>query len=103
MTDTIESLRAQVAAFTAENLALKAQIAGYYNANCALGYRNSQLEQVGATAVQVAQRNTFLEDEVIRLEDALTASKKENAETLADTERVRQKIHAALRELPQRR
>jgi hypothetical protein len=103
MTDTIESLQAQVSAFTAENMALKARIAGYYNANCALGYRNSQLEQLGMTAVHVAQRNTFLEDEVIRLEDALTASKKEKAKTLAETECVRQKIHAALRELPQRR
>jgi hypothetical protein len=103
MADTVESLKAQVAAFTAENLALKAQIAGYYNANCALGYRNSQLEQVGMTALGVAERNDFLEGEVVRLEDALTASKKEIAETLADTERIRQKILNALRDLPQRR
>jgi hypothetical protein len=55
------------------------------------------------TALGVAERNDFLEGEVVRLEDALTASKKEIAETLADTERIRQKILNALRDLPQMR
>ena len=46
--ETIESLQAQVAV-------LKTQLIDYYNANYALGYRNSQLEQVGLTAVVVAE------------------------------------------------
>jgi hypothetical protein len=99
-TDTLE---AQIAALTAENLALKVQMTGYYNANCAFVHRNSQLEQIAANAAVVLPRITFLEEEVVRLEDALTASEKRNADTLADTERVRQEIHAALRKLPQRR
>lgn len=101
--ETIESLKAQVSAFTAENLALKAQITAYYNANCALGYQNAQLQQVGATAAQVSDRNTFLEEQVVRLEDSLAECKKELANMLTDTERVRQEVLSALRKLPQRR
>jgi regulator of replication initiation timing len=94
--ETVESLKAQVAALAAENFALKGQLAGYHNANCALGYQNSQLHQVGITAAQVADRNTFLEEHVVRLE-------KELATTLTNTERVRQEILSALRKLPKRR
>jgi regulator of replication initiation timing len=103
MAETIESLKAQVSAFMAENLALKAQLTAYYNTNCALGHQNAQLREVGMTAAQVSDRNTFLEEQVVRLEDALVVSEKKLVDALTDTERVRQEVLSALRKLPQRR
>jgi len=91
--ETIESLQAQVAA-------LKTQIIDYYNANYALGYRNSQLEQVGLTAVVVAEENISLKRENEDLRVKLKQLKSE----LSRVERTRQIIITAVREgLPKRR
>lgn len=98
--ETIESLQAQVSAFTAENLALKAQITAYYNANCALGYQNAQLQQVGHTAVVVVEENIALKRE----NEDLQAKLKQLKGELSRVERARQVIITAVREgLPKRR
>jgi len=91
--ETIESLQA-------ENLALKAQIIAYYNANCALGYQNTQLQQVGVTALAVVEENTSLQREN---EDLRARLGRANSE-LSRVERARQVIITAVREgLPKRR
>jgi len=97
--DTLEALKARVEAFTAENMALKAQITSYYNANCALTRELYGLRAIVSTGYQVADRNLFLEAEFARLEAELVEKKKQ----LADVERCRQEILGILRKFPNRR
>jgi len=90
--DTLEALKARVEAFTAENMALKAQITSYYNANCALTHELYGLRAIVSTGYQVADRNLFLEAELV-----------EKKKQLADVERCRQEILGVLRKFPNRR
>jgi hypothetical protein len=85
MAETIESLKAEVAA-------LKAAYAHCCNINYSLGYRNSHLEQVALTALAVVEENYDLQSKL----------RHANSE-LARVERARQDILSAVREsLPER-